>query len=155
MKSFTPEFERDRGGGVTRVSSKVILFTSLLVMNTRYLFLITALLSLPMFAWETVQAVIRHNSNYFYFFTITTDLLYLQSILCSVWSYAGIPKTPLFMDRTSNSETAGRRQIASLPITVSSLASTSFLWPSCFGECLRSNLSIRFLSLTYRSGPSH
>ena len=75
MKSFTPEFERDRGGGVTRVSSKVILFTSLLVMNTRYLFLITALLSLPMFAWETVQAVIRHNSNYFYFFTITTNLL--------------------------------------------------------------------------------
>ncbi|KAK8818772.1 hypothetical protein WA538_004077, partial [Blastocystis sp. DL] len=28
-----------------------------------------------MFAWETVQAVIRHNSNYFYFFTITTNLL--------------------------------------------------------------------------------
>ena len=75
MKSFTPESERDRSGGVTRVSSEVILFTSLLVMNTRYLFLITALLSLPMFAWETVQAVIRHNSNYFYFFTITTNLL--------------------------------------------------------------------------------
>ena len=75
MKSFTPESERDGGGGVARVSSWVILFTSLLVMNTRFLFLITAFLSLPMFAWETVRALIRHNSTYFYFFTITTNLL--------------------------------------------------------------------------------
>lgn len=75
MKSFTPEFERDSRSGVAGVSSWVILFTSLLVMNTRYLFLITALLSLPMFAWETVRALIRHNYTLFYFFTITTNLL--------------------------------------------------------------------------------
>lgn len=75
MKSFIPESERDGGGGVARVSSRVILFTSLLVMNTRYLFLITALLSLPMFAWETVRALLCHNPTYFYFFTITTNLL--------------------------------------------------------------------------------
>jgi len=44
-------------------------------MNSRIAFLVVAILSLPMFLWETILSIVNGNFQLFYYFTILTNAL--------------------------------------------------------------------------------
>lgn len=83
FRSLISEFECDCCRSIARISSEVLQFVSihvcihhyLLHMNSRFAFLVIAILSLPMFMWETILSIVNGNFQLFYYFTIITNAL--------------------------------------------------------------------------------